>query len=286
MRFLIVLFPIAALLAQAPVDPDPVVATIDGKKITASEFQRVLNAVPSAAGGDRKEFLRRYGVLLRLSKMAEEKKLDQVSPYKESLEFNRMQLLANAQMDHQLNSTLVTADEQKQFYEANKNRYRQVKLKVLYVSFNPSGAPGADNNKKRLTETEAKARIEKLRADLTEGADFVKLVREHSDDEDSKRRDGDFATVRQSDQLPDIIKSAVFVLKQGEISQPVRQPNGFYLFRAEEVSAQPYEQVRDEIFNQLRQARFKQWLDTTGTKLDIKVENETFFSTAPPAAPR
>jgi len=96
---------------------------------------------------------------------------------------------------------------------------------------------------KATTEDEAKAKATKLLADIRGGADFVKLVKENSDDETSKAKDGDFATLRRTDNIPDAIRAAVFSLKQGEVSEPVRQPNGFYLLRADEVRYRPLSQV-------------------------------------------
>jgi len=54
------------------------------------------------------------------------------------------------------------------------------------------------------------------------------------------------------------------------VTEPVRQPNGFYLLRAEEVAIPPPLQVRDEIFTELRQGHYSQWLEQTNK--DAKVE--------------
>jgi parvulin-like peptidyl-prolyl isomerase len=88
--------------------------------------------------------------------------------------------------------------------------------------------------------------------------------------------------------LPEAIRNTVFTLKAGEVSDPVRQPNGFYVFRAEEVSAKPYDDVKDQIFNELKSARLKQWLDKTTKELNIQYEDNEFFSVtaAPPATPQ
>ena len=41
----------------------------------------------------------------------------------------------------------------------------------------------------------------------------------------------------------------------------MRQPNGFYLFRAEEVTYRPLSQARDEIFGAIKQQHYTEWLD-------------------------
>ena len=113
----------------------------------------------------------------------------------------------------------------------------------------------------------------------------MKLVKEHSEDQASAAKDGDFGTIRRSDNLPEAIRNAVFALKSGEISEPVRQPNGFYLFRADDVGVRPFTQVRDEIFNEVKNLQFKSWMDQTEKSVVVKYVDEAFFNTPPPPAP-
>ena len=63
----------------------------------------------------------------------------------------------------------------------------------------------------------------------------------------------------------------------------MRQPNGFYLFRAEEVTSRTYQQVQMEIYEQARQAKYQQWMAQLNGSVDFKVENENFFKAPPPA---
>ncbi len=99
------------------------------------------------------------------------------------------------------------------------------------------------DGKKIVTEAEAKAKIEDLAKQIQGGADFGKLARDISDDKTSAAKDGDFGVVKQDSSYPPAIKTAVFALKQGELSAPIRQPNGFYLIRAEEINQQPFNEA-------------------------------------------
>lgn len=285
-------FNVGAQTPAANIDPQTALATIEGKKLTMGDLQKYMAVLPpqmqQGAVQDRKGFLQQYGLMMRLSQLAEKAKLDQQSPAKEALEFNRMYVLMNAELNDAYNHVLVLSEDQQKYYEANKDRYSQVNLKVIYIPFSANAAKAAADPKARkvLTEAEAKEKIEKLAKEVRGGADFVKLVKEHSEDQTSVAKDGDFGTVRRSDNLPDAIRSVVFNLKPGELGGPVKQPNGFYLFRAEQVSTRPYAEVKDEIFAQLKQDRFKEWLDRTRSSLNIKIENEAFFSGSSPAAPK
>jgi len=271
------------------VSPDTVVATFeDGRNITAGELNSFLAAMPpnmaQAARRDRKAFVQQFALMHRLSEMAEKAKLDQQSPTREALAFNRMYLLMNAQLHEVLTTISVPPAEVQSFYDANKDRFKQVKVKAIYIPFSAEpAAPGA-NEPKHLSEAEAQAKIAKLRADIAAGADFVKLVKENSEDPTSAAKDGDFGTLRSTDNLPDAIRKAIFALKAGEVSEPVKQPNGFYLFRAEEVAAQPLAEVQPEVLNELKQAEFKKWMDEVSRGLNLKIQNEAFFSEGGTAA--
>jgi peptidyl-prolyl cis-trans isomerase C len=269
--------------ALAAASADTVVATFeDGRKLTVGELNSFLAAMPpnmqQAARRDRKAFVQQFALMNRLSEMAEKAKLDQQSPTREALAFNRMYVLMNAQLHDVLATINVAPAEAQSFYDANKQRFTQVKVKALYIPFSANPAAGGANEPKRLTEAEAQAKIASLRAAVAGGADFVKLVKENSEDQTSAAKDGDFGTLRSTDKLPDAIRTAIFALKAGEVSEPVKQPNGFYLFRAEEVTAQPYAEVQEEILNEVKQAHFKQWMDEVSRGLNLKIENEAFFT--------
>jgi peptidyl-prolyl cis-trans isomerase C len=260
--------------------PDTVIAVIDGKNLTYGELERFMHGMPPQvqqnAMRNRKQFIQQFALMQRLSEIAEKAKLDEKSPYKEALAFNRMNILMQAQINQQIDSFPIRVEEQQKYYDENKSRYHQVKLKVIYIPFS-SNSTAADG-KKPLNEEQAKAKAEQIAKEAKTGADFTKLVKENSRDETSKNKDGDFGTISPSDNLPDSIRSVVFGLKSGDVSDPVRQPNGFYIFRAEAVSEKPFLEVRDQIFTELKNQRLKEWLDATTKNLNIKFENEQFFT--------
>jgi parvulin-like peptidyl-prolyl isomerase len=186
-----------------------------------------------------------------------------------------LMILSQAELAGALNSIIVEPAEIVKYYDTDKERFKEIRVKAIYVSFGKGG--------KAPSEDEAKAKAARLLAEIRGGTDFVKLVKENSDDETSKAKDGDFATLRRNDNIPDAIRAAVFSLKQGEVTEPVRQPNGFYLLRAEEVQYRPLSQVRDEIFTELRQRHYSQWLEQTNKDAKVEFTSPAFLSN--PAAP-
>jgi parvulin-like peptidyl-prolyl isomerase len=280
-----------ALLAQTPpaapaipdLADDTVLATFeDGVKFTMRDF-KALFAVLSpqqqqTALLDRRNFVQQYAFMRKLAQLAVVDRLDERSPAKEALEYYRMNVLLNAKLVDAMNTAIVEPADVLKAYNANRDRYRQVKVRALYIAFGGTG-------KKPLTEAEALAKAGKLLAQIRSGADFGRLVKEHSDDPASAAKDGDFGTLRRGDNMPDAIRTAVFGLKEGETSEPVKQAGGFYLLRAHEVGVRPLSEVRDEIFNELKQWRYKQWLEETNRNVRVKVDSEAFFNAAPPPPP-
>jgi parvulin-like peptidyl-prolyl isomerase len=273
--------------------PDEEVVAIfgDGTKFTMGDFKKIYVALPPAnqqmALRNRETWLHQWDLLRKLTKMAEEAKLDQESPYKETLAYGRMNVLATAQISASINKISVEPDDIVKYYDSNKVKYTQVRVKAVYIAFNDDAAAGtAANGKKPLTEAEAQVKAGKLLAAIRNGADFVKLVKENSDDETSRDKDGDFATLRSSDNIPDAFRAAVFAMKKGDVTEPLKQPNGFYLLRAEEVTVRPLSEVRDEIYSDLRNVRSDEWLRAMDRSVKVQIVNPAFISGTPvPATP-
>lgn len=290
------LFICSVLPAQTPSAPglpdlpdETVIAVFDdGAKMTMGEYRKIYAALPSNQQGmvsDRKAFLEQYGLMRKLARMAEEQKLDQTSPTKESLAFYRLFILSQAKMNDAVMNQLVEADEIGKYYAANKDRYKEVKTKAIYITFSRAQASQSKEGKPVLTEEEAKAKAAKLVASIRGGADFVKLVHENSEDATSRDKDGDFATFKgtERDKIPAPVAAAVFGLKQGEVSDPIEQANGFYIFRADQVTYRTEAELRSEIFETLRQLHFQDWMQRTHDSVKVEFPNAAFLGGAAPA---
>ncbi len=271
---------------STPITPDTVVATVDGKKLTAAEVDKLVANLPSQFQQNARTQPQMLGQLFLYQKLAadaEKAGVDKQSPYREQLEFGRMQLLAQAQLTTYSNTLTVTDEEQEKYYKDNAEKYKEAKVRVIYISFNPAPDKAPPGGKKLLTEAEARAKIDELRKQITSGADFGKLARENSEDKASADKDGDFGIIKRSSPYPDPIKNAVFALKAGEVSQPVRQPNGFYLIRLDEAVMQPMDDVRSQVFQDLRRQRFDEWFKALQAQYVVKVENPSYFAPKVPA---
>ena len=269
----------------APIAPDTVVMEANGKKYTKADVDQLFALLPAqyqAQAHANPQFLSQLLILQKLTDDAVKEELDKRSPYKEQLELNRIQILGNGELTIHGNTFPVSEADQQKYYKDNPEKFEEAKVRVIQIAFYPPGKTGPDG-KKLLEETEAKTKIEDLRKQIEAGADFGKLARENSDDKTSAGKDGDFGTIKHSSPYPEPIKTAVFALKPGELSQPIRQPNGFYLIRLDELHTVPYEEVSGQIVQEIRQDKFKEWTKALQQQFSIKVVEPTYF--APKAPP-
>jgi peptidyl-prolyl cis-trans isomerase C len=271
--------------AAAKVAEETVVAKVNGKPVTAGEVAMMLRgAAPKVRENFRKsrrQFFQEYAMMLRLVEEAEANKLASVSPYKEQLAWVRNNVLSQARLDDYTNSINIGPAEEKEYYEANQDRFTIARVKVLYVSFGAGDSVGAEvDGKKILSEDEAKAKIERIRKEIEHGADFVEMVKLHSEDETSKAKDGDLGTIHRTEHVPEHIKDAVFALAAGQVSEPVRQPNGFYLFRTEENRTQSLDEVRQTLNQEAKTFKFNEWFATVREGIVFTIENEEYFAKA------
>ncbi len=277
--------PQAAATPAAEIKPDTVVMEANGKKYTKAEVDQLFAMLPAqyqAQAHAQPQFFTQILILQKLTEDAVKDGLDQRAPYKEQLELNRLQVLGNAELTIHGNSFPVTEEDQQKYYKDHPDKFQEAKVRVIYIAFNPSpGKTGAEGKALPL-EAEAKTKIEDLRKQIEGGADFGKLARENSDDKTSAGKDGDFGTIKHNSPYPEPIKTAVFALKPGEMSQPIRQPNGFYLIRLEELHTLPYDEVNSQLAQEIRQEKFQEWANSLRTQFAIKVVEPSYFAPKPP----
>jgi len=283
--------PIMSVMPLQQMPPDRIVATVDGETVTAGDLQTMLREYPpqaqQAALKAPRQLLEGYGLMKRFLAEAEKAKLDQQSPFKEQLLHLRMQVLSQARFNQRIAEIQVPPEDVKKSYDANPDRFMQAKVKAIYIPFSAAPVSQADDKgKKVLTEDEAKAKAQDLLKQIRGGADFVKLVKENSADAASAAKDGDFGVIKKSDQISGAVKSAIFAAKAGEVTEPVRQGGGFYLFRIEEMGPQPYAEAQVTITNELRNVRVGEWLAAERKSIEIKEEGiEMTLEAAPLATP-
>jgi parvulin-like peptidyl-prolyl isomerase len=290
-RLIPLLFVVCSVSAQSPapssapagpaVPDDQVVVTIEGRAWKKSEMEAMIRSLgPTQIKNyyaDKKAFLEQLGLFVKLAEMAEKDGLAEQDIHKYRMLFSRWQYLSTAELNAQRIRDKASDEDYRKYYEDHKQDFARAKSRVIYLTFDNSGTPGAGGKKAR-TEEESKALADQIVKQIRNGADFLKLVSEYSDDADSKSNGGEYPEIKPNDNsVPANVKAALFSLKEGEITEPIRQPNGYYIFRLDKMAIPPYDHVSAEVFESLRDLRFQQWLESLRKSVSVQFHSEDYL---------
>jgi len=164
----------------------------------------------------------------------------------------------------------VTEDEISQYLEENRGK---LETGLSYHARHILIPPEAADDK---AWEAARIKAEMLRAQLSDGADFVELAKQHSRDA-TARDGGDLGTLKRGELAQDV-EGAILALKPGQLSQPFRSPLGYHVFRLESKEglegdglARIRSQIRDILFRQKYETRQEAWLKEIKQRAIIEV---------------
>lgn len=145
-------------------------------------------------------------------------------------------------------------------------------------------APGAADSTAEPTDADweaARVEAEAARKKITEGADFATLASELSDDTASKTQGGDLGEVRRGVMVPEF-EEALFGLKVGEVSQPVKTQFGYHLIKVEQVNDtldQLKEQIKTTLLEGAQTAAWSTWLTEAKDSLGVVIADDYVVTT-------
>lgn len=271
-----------------PPADDPVVVVLEGKEWRKSELEAMVRALPPEVArnffANKEAFLKQYALVMRLARMAEEEGVPAQEPHKTRLAYNRMVYLAQAETDVSAMKIAVKPEEQEKYFAEHKDDFARAHVKVIYVSFNDNPLPASDPKaKKPRTSAEAEKLARELVAKARAGADFAELARKFSDDEETRAKGGDYTPLKPGDtNLPPQIRTAVFSLRPGQVSDPVRQTGGFWIFQLKDFIAPSLEEVRSEVYQAVREAKFREWIEGVQKSVQVEVRDPEYMGTGSP----
>ena len=164
-------------------------------------------------------------------------------------------------------------------YEAVKSRFGTLEQRLASHIL-----VRVDENATPAQVEAAKAKAQAL-ADQTRqpGADFAAIARANSDDLGSRDAGGDLGPVEKGT-FGDEFDAAFFALQPGQVSDPVRLPDGFHVVWFRELvpgSAKPFEQVRPELEAEyLESERERAYSDLLGKLTDRIYQSPTALAPA------
>lgn len=281
---LLVSLPLTAALAwgqakpAAPAD-DPVVLTVGTEKITKSQFEMLVSALPEqqraavqTPDGKRK-LAEQYSEMLLLVQDARAKKLDQQPMIKTRLAMQEDQVLANAAYSA-LGEAKPDAAAIQAYYNSHKSEWETVKGRHILIRFKGSQVP-LKLNQKDLTPEEALAKAKELRAKIQAGAKFAEVAQAESDDTGSGANGGDLGEFSKGQMVPEF-DNAAFAQPIGVVGEPVKTAFGYHIILVESKQTKSLAEATPEIESHLKPELAQQGLDAIKKKTTITL-NDTYF---------
>jgi len=275
--------------AQTPAAGDnPVVVVLEGFEWRRNELEAMIRSLPPDVARNfflnKEAFLKQYALVMRLARMAEEAGVPQAEPHKTRLAYNRMVYLAQAQTELGALQIFVKPDELEKYYSDHKHEFSRAHVKVIYLSFNDNPLPSRDPKAKRpRTSAEAEKLARELVAKARAGADFAELARKYSDDEETRAKGGDYKPLKPSDNsLPPEIRTAIFSLRPGQVSEPVRQTGGFWIFRLTDFVTPALQEVNNEVYEAAREEKFREWIEGIQKSAQVEIRDPEYLRSSSP----
>jgi len=165
----------------------------------------------------------------------------------------------------------VSDDEARAVYARDKASFRTPETRKASHILLRVGA-GDDPEKKKAAAEKA----EKIYQELTSGADFAEAAKKYSDDKLSRDNGGSLGSISRGD-MPKAFEEALFSLKEGEISRPVKTAQGYEIIRLDAVEGgeqKPYDEVKAQIVADIRsQAVDSRFSDLSDQLVTLTYEN-------------
>lgn len=272
--------------ADAPVDPNKIVLTVGSTTFTVDQYNKLVDALPQqyqsfARGAGKRQFAENLVQLNLLAADAEKKGLDQDPAVKEQIAVSRKDILARAMFDDMQKNLKVDDSAILAYYEAHKNEYESVKAKHILIRVKGAPMPGVEG-RPELTDEQALAKANAVRAKLVGGADFAIVAKADSDDSGSAAQGGDLGEFRRGMMVPPF-EQAAFSLKVGEISQPVKSPFGYHIIVVQEHKLKTLADSKDDIEKAIRPEMARKAVEDMRAKANVKIDDSYFGPAAPPA---
>ncbi len=242
-----------------PFAPDTVVATIDGEPLTLDELLVRYATLPqpvrdryAARPGGLGEFLADVAANLAVVHQARRLGVADDPLYELLMKIRREEVLRDLYARRTVLSPVDEAALQQRYESGDWRREPAARVRHILVTPVAESPPANTESDDAVGAAAAREKIDRLRGQLSRGADFRDLARRFSEDA-SAPDGGDLGWVAPGELVPALSK-AVFTLAAGETSGVVESSLGFHLAELVELrhgGKVPFAAVRELLYQQL-----------------------------------
>lgn len=248
-------------VAAAP--KDYVILEVDGEKIHYSTVLKIWSALfPDGSAPEfgrfdekvRQNVLR--GVISEqlIYKQAQASGMENSEKVKDMLDRLKKKLVSQTFLEEKIGADVTDAAVRAEYDKRSKAEKGKKEVHARHI----------------LVQEEKLAK--ELKEQLDDGADFMTLAREKSEDKASGKNGGDLGFFGEKEMIPAFTKAA-FALKKGEISDPVNTEFGWHIIRVEETrdaKMPPFAEMRDSIREELKGAALKKYINNLVDTAQVK----------------
>ncbi|MEW6570997.1 MAG: peptidylprolyl isomerase [Nitrospirota bacterium] len=288
MRKIIALFAVLILMVAcveqtAAEESEEVIAKIKDKKITISNFNKIIGYFDSERQKMieknphlKETILRQLVQSTVIADLAKNQGFDKKPEIIEQLDFFKDNFLANEFLKRQVaEKVTIPEEDMKAYYDDNQEEFKtpeMVRVRHILVRVEPSAS---EEDKKK-----AKEKAEDILKKIKEGEDFAELASGLSDDPGSKANGGDLGFISRGRTVKPF-EDAAFALKPGEVSGVVETQFGFHIIKVEErkeAGTQSYENAKERIRQKLSQDRSRtavtEFIDKAMKEAEVELHPE------------
>ncbi len=261
------------------VPPERVVITVGDVKITAAQYDQLVDSLPEqyramARTTGRKQFADNIVQILVLAQEGQRRKINETSAYKTMSAFQLSNVLAALAVEAMRKEVKVDEADLRKYYDQHKSDFEQAHGAHILIRFQGSQVP-LRAGQKDLTDAEALAKAQDLRAKILAGADFADLAKKESDDIGSGNNGGDLGTFKHGQMVPSFDEAA-FKLKPGELSEPVKSQFGYHLIKIQTHDFKSFEDARTDIETKVKPDALKAAVEDLSKKSPAVLDPEFF----------
>jgi peptidyl-prolyl cis-trans isomerase SurA len=171
----------------------------------------------------------------------------------------RQFLISQVQREEVGQKLQITEEEARQYYLAHKQEFAEpasVTVREILIDVPTTKNAQGQASVNVAREDEAKEEANQVRARLKAGEDFGKVAAEVSDS--SSKANGGLIGPLPMAQLSTTLQQMFEKMKPGEMTEPIRTPQGFQILKLETIKQaeiQPFESVRDLAADKVHSAR-------------------------------
>ena len=175
----------------------------------------------------------------------------------------------------------LTDEESKEYYRTHTKEFEKpatITIRDIFIAV-PTATQGGQPVVNVAADDETAKKAADIRARALKGEDFAKLVTEFSESP-SKANGGLIGPINVSELAPQM-RDIIDRLKPGEVSEPIRTPNGYQLIKLEtrlEAAPEAFEAVRDQIAEKVGSSRLdveqKKYIEKLRAQAIIEWKND------------